>query len=88
MLESIHEVLIQNQQQTDQDSVQVSDQVSKLLTVIDNDWLSTTEIMQKLSLSHRATFRKNYLNPALELGLIKMSNPDSPRSPKQTYKRI
>jgi len=88
MLESIYAVLIQNQQQSDQGDVQVSDQVNKLLSVINSDWLSAAEIMHQLSLSHRATFRKNYLNPALELGLIKMSNPDSPRSPKQKYKRI
>jgi ATP-dependent DNA helicase RecG len=41
--------------------------------------------MGKLNLSHRPTFRKNYLHPALEAGLIEMTLPDSPRSPTQKY---
>ena len=41
--------------------------------------------MESLGLSHRPTFRKNYLHPALEDGLIEMTMPESPRSPTQKY---
>lgn len=47
--------------------------------------LSQLEIMSGLELKHRPTFRQNYLAPALELGVVKMLYPESPRSPKQKY---
>ena len=71
---------------SDQVSDYVSDQVDKLLTVMNDQWLSSSEIMAKLDLSHKPTFRKNYLNPALEHGLVVMHDSDSPRSPKQKYR--
>ncbi|MGM9904763.1 Fic family protein [Lactobacillus sp.] len=43
-------------------------QVQKLLEVLDGEELSTAELMERLGLSHRPTFRRNYLNPALEEG--------------------
>lgn len=51
---------------TDQVSDQVSDQVKILLNCMGNEVLSATQLMQRLGLSHRPTFRKNYLNPALK----------------------
>ncbi|TDQ40152.1 hypothetical protein DFQ45_101287 [Thiopseudomonas denitrificans] len=42
--------------------------------------------MQAVSLRHRATFLENYLNPALDAGLIEMTQPDAPRSPTQKYR--
>ena len=49
--------------------------------------LSTTQIMVRLDLSHRPTFRKNYLNPALAQGVIEMTIPDKPNSRNQRYRR-
>lgn len=76
---------------TDQDSDQVTDQdrvaVKRLLSVLGNSTLSAMEIMERLNLSHRATFRQNYLNPALKLKLIKRTIPDKPNSKNQKYKR-
>lgn len=76
---------------TDQDSDQVTDQdkspVDRLLSVLGNDMLSATEIMERLVLSHRPTFRKNYLNPALEQNLIKRTIPDRPNSKNQKYRK-
>ena len=60
---------------TDQVSDQVSDQVNILLNCMGNEVLSATQLMQRLGLSHRPTFRKNYLNPALKNGLIEMTIP-------------
>lgn len=65
---------------------QVSDQVKKLIKCIGKETLSATEIMKRLDLSHGATFRSNYLNPALEVGLIERTIPDKPNSSKQKYR--
>lgn len=37
-------------------------------------------LMEKLGLKSRETFRKNYMNPALELGIVQMTIPDKPNS--------
>jgi ATP-dependent DNA helicase RecG len=42
--------------------------------------------MEKLGLHDRKSFGKNYLQPALERGLIEMTQPDSPKSPTQKYR--
>ena len=69
---------------SDQDSDQVNDQdetcVKRLLAILGEDTLSAVEIMERLGLSHRPTFRKNYLNPALEKLFIERTIPDKPNS--------
>lgn len=60
--------------------------IEKLRAAMGKDVLSTTEIMQRLGLSHRPTFRQNYLNPALSLGVIEMTIPDKPTSRNQKYR--
>ena len=74
-------------QVTDQVSDQVGDQVEILLNCMGNEVLSATQLMQRLGLSHRPTFRKNYLNPALKNGLIEMTIPDKPNSKNQKYRK-
>ncbi len=64
-----------------------SDPVGKLLSVMGDGYLSSAQIMTKVGLSHKPTFRKNYLLPALKQGVISMSHPNSPNSPKQKYIR-
>ncbi len=66
----------------------VTDPVQKLLSVMGEGYLSSAQIMVKVGLSHKPTFRKNYLLPALKQGVIKMSHPDTPNSPKQKYTRV
>jgi Fic family protein len=63
----------------------LSDQISALMKVIENYPQSATEIMKKLNLKSRDSFRKNYLNPAIDAGLINMTIPDSPTSKNQKY---
>ncbi|MGB0560914.1 MAG: Fic family protein [Spirulinaceae cyanobacterium] len=103
MLDIIAQALTQATPQTDPESDQVTDQatgqagdqagdqvadpVQKLLAVMDNDYFTTQTLMERLGLSHRPTFRKNYLLPALAAGLIEMKYPNKPRSPKQQYRK-
>ena len=55
---------------------------------MDNNPLSSSEAMLLTGLRHRPTFRKNYLEPALTNGFIKMTNPTAPNSPTQKYIKI
>ena len=71
---------------TDQVDDQVTDQVAALLRVLKKGPLSAVECMDRLRLSHRPTFRGNYLNPALEAGLIERTVPDKPNSRLQKYR--
>jgi hypothetical protein len=50
--------------------------------------MTSLEIMKKLGMKSRISFRDNYLTPALENGLIKMTNPDKPTSKNQMYYRV
>lgn len=68
-------------------SDQVSDQVDRLLSAMGNDTLSAAELMNRLELSHRPSFRKNYLNPALEAHLIERTIPNKPSSSRQKYRK-
>lgn len=72
---------------TDQDGDQETDQVNKLLYALSGETLSAVELMKRLNLKHRPTFRKNYLKPALAKGLIEMTIPDKPNSKNQKYRR-
>ncbi len=76
---------------TDQDSDQVTDQdkspIERLLSVLGNDTLSAADLMARLGLSHKPTFRKNYLNPALEQKLIERTIPGKPNSKNQKYRK-
>lgn len=71
---------------TDQVGDQVTDQVAALVAGIGTGEIGTNDLMKRLGLSHRPTFRENYLNPALESGWIERTQPDSPRSPTQRYR--
>lgn len=88
--DSLHEMMNLSRS-TDQDSDQVTDQdnapTDRLLKALGNDILSASELMERLGLSHKPTFRKNYLTPALEQNRIQFTIPDKPNSKHQKYKR-
>ena len=95
MLEIIKESLMEirnSEDITDQGSDQDSDQdksfIGKLFRVLGDDVLSAKEIMDRLNLVHKPTFRKNYLNPALELKVIERTIPDKPSSKNQKYRKV
>lgn len=66
---------------------QSSDPVENLLAVLGDREMSIGELMQELGLEHRTNFRRNYLDPALEQGLIERTVPDKPTSSKQRYRK-
>ncbi len=76
---------------SDQVSVPVSERnhspVERLISALGNDTLPAAEIMARLGLSHKATFRKNYLTPALEQKRIERTIPDKPNSRNQQYRK-
>ena len=64
----------------------ISNQVNRLLEIMEYYIpLSANEIMIRLRVKSKETLRANYLNPALENGLIKMTIPDKPNSKNQKY---
>lgn len=71
---------------TDQVADQVTDQVRSLIHALGTEPLSTIECMRLLELSHRPTFRSNYLHPALEQGWIERTIPSKPNSRLQKYR--
>lgn len=66
----------------------ISRQVNALMEVIDVYPQSTKELMEKLHLKSKDSFRNHYIKPALEAGLIAMTSPDKPRSRNQGYYKI
>ncbi|MBW1735506.1 MAG: Fic family protein, partial [Deltaproteobacteria bacterium] len=84
MLEAISEVITNIG--SDQAADQVTDQVKTLLLLMGGQFMSTAEMMTGLGLSHRPTFRKNYLHPAAESGFLEMKYPEKPKHPGQRYR--
>lgn len=87
LLQAIHDTL-HEVAQTEQVGDQVTEQVKKLLAALDRETLSANELMNRIGLRHRPTFRKNYLAPALEQGVVEMTIPDKPNSSKQKYRKV
>ena len=85
MLEAILEAL-RKYHPTDQENTHVTDQVMRLLSELRNGPRSAADVMAALGLSHRPTFRNNYIRPALGAGLIEMTHPESPRARNQRYR--
>ena len=74
-----------NRTSTEQPSVQVTEQVRALLSTLSNKQLSLKVLMEEVGLKHRPTFLENYINPASELGFLKVLYPDKPNHPRQKY---
>lgn len=60
------------------------DQVEKILMATSQP-ISAGELMKVAKQTNRTRFKKNYLDPLLNLGIIAMTQPDSPKSPTQKY---
>jgi len=89
MLQMINEVLEELLETINKEISHISIYVSKLLDVMDyNIPMSSNEIMEKLGIKSKETLRANYIYPAIENGLIKMTLPDKPTSKNQMYYKI
>ena len=83
MLDKILDDVMEN---TKKESRHISEQINKLLEVMDDEIpYSANELLLLLNIKSKETLRASYLNPALENGLIKMTIPDKPNSKNQKY---
>lgn len=86
MLEQIDNILDEIITQLKANTEMLSPYVSKMLDVMEYGIpYSANQIMEKLGLKSKETFRKNYMNPALEVGVVKMTIPGKPNSKNQRY---
>ena len=86
MLDMINQILDEVILQVNRSNAEVSEYVKRMLAVMEYDVPYTSNsIMEALGLKSKETLRKNYINPAMELGLIKMTLPDKPNSRNQRY---
>ncbi|WP_425883608.1 Fic family protein [Parabacteroides sp. ASD2025] len=53
---------------------------------MNDSYMTMNEIMAKIGLKHRPTFKENYFVPALVDGAIELLYPDHPKHPKQRYR--
>lgn len=86
MLDMINQILDEVILQVNRSNSEVSEYVKRMLAVMEYDVPYTSNsIMEALGLKSKETLRNNYINPAMELGLIKMTLPDKPNSRNQRY---
>ena len=89
MLSQIDRILADISVQIREDRGPHSGYVQKLLEVMEYDVPYTSSaLMEKLGLRSKEGFRRNYLRPAEDLGLIRMTIPDKPNSRNQRYIKV
>ena len=86
MLSQIDKILDDVSAQVSEDNEQLSEYLKRLLAVMEYDVPYTSNtLMEKLGLKSKEGFRRNYLRPAIDLNLIRMTIPDKPNSRNQRY---
>lgn len=73
------------EQATDQVTMEVTMEVARVLTAIQGD-MARTSLQEIMGLKNADHFRKAYLLPALESGMVEMTLPDKPNSRSQRYR--
>ena len=63
----------------------LSPPLKALLSVLDGE-MSRRMLMKELGIKDRVSFVERYLGPALRIGYVEATQPDSPRSPTQKYR--
>lgn len=71
---------------TVQAAVQATEQVGRLVLALKGD-MHRQELQDRLGITNRAHFLTTYLKPAFESGLVEMTDPETPTSPRQRYRR-
>lgn len=86
MLDMIDQILDEVILQINKSNADTSEYVKRMLDVMEYDVPYTSNaIMEALDLKSKEALRKNYIKPAIELGLIRMTLPDKPNSKNQRY---
>ena len=86
MLSQIDKILDDVSAQVSADNEQLSEYLKRLLEVMEYDVPYTSNtLMDKLGLKSKEGFRRNYLRPAIDMNLIRMTIPDKPNSRNQRY---
>ena len=86
MLERIDDILDEVNEQIRKSINDESEYVKRLLEVMEFDVPYTAvSLMKQLGLKSRETFRKNYMDPALNIGAVERTIPDKPNSKNQRY---
>lgn len=85
MLDVIRQAIEELARDTRNHQSHLSTQIGALMNVMESYPMTALELMEKLGMKSRAAFRKNYLQPALDAGLIRMTDPAKPTSRNQRY---
>ena len=86
MLDAIIETMNETLKHSNIEKGSLSIQAKKLLNIFEEGVPYTTiELMDKVGIKSRASFKKNYLDPLLQSGMIEMTIPDKPMSRNQRY---
>ena len=89
MLSQIDKILDDVSAQISEDNEQLSEYLKRLLEVMEYDVPYTSNtLMDKLGLKSKEGFRRNYLRPAIDMNLIRMTIPDKPNSRNQRYVKV
>jgi ATP-dependent DNA helicase RecG len=62
-----------------------SREIDRIVIVLEGE-MKRSQLQDRLELRHRDSFVENYLQPALDQGLIEMTIPDKPTSSRQRYR--
>ena len=62
--------------------------MSRLMDAMGPDPMTSSEIMGRMGMRHKPYFMANYMRPAIEWGLVSMTEPGSPHSRYQRYRRM
>ena len=86
MLSQIDKILDEVSAQITGDNEQLPEHIQRLLSIMEYDVAYTGKaLMEKLGLKSKEGFRRNYLIPAIEMKLIRMTVPEQPRNRNQRY---
>ena len=86
MLSQIDKILDEVSAQVIGDRQQLPEHIQSLLSIMEYEVAYTSKaLMEKLGLNSKEGFRRNYLIPAIEMKLIRMTVPEQPRNRNQRY---
>ena len=89
MLSQIDKILDDITVQINDENEQLSEGIKRLLDIMEYDIPYTGKtLMDKLGLKSKEGFRRNYLRPAVDMNLIRMTIPDKPNSRNQRYIKL